>query len=58
MDQIYTLNYLINRQLDKEKEGMIALFINLKTAFDLIDTGVLIGAMRKRGVKEDLVERE
>jgi len=37
MDQIYTLNYLVNRQLGKEKGGMIALFINLKAAFDSLE---------------------
>jgi len=57
MDQIYTLNYLVNRQLSKEKGGMIALFIDLKAAFDSLDRGVLIGPMRERGVREGLVER-
>jgi len=37
MDQIHTLNYLVNRQLRKEKGGVIALFINLKAAFDSLE---------------------
>jgi len=57
MDQIYTLNYLVNRQLGKEKGGIIALFIDLKAAFDSLGRGVLIGAVRERGVREGLVER-
>jgi len=57
IDQIYTLNYLVNRQLGKEKGSLVALFIDLKAAFDSLDRGVLIGAMRERGVREGLVER-
>jgi len=36
---------------------MIVLFIDLKAAFDSIDKGVLIDAMRERRVREGLVER-
>lgn len=56
MDQMYALNYLINRQLGREK-GMFALFINLKAAFDSVDRGILVAAMRERGVRDDLVDR-
>lgn len=38
MDQIYALNYIINRQLGRDK-GTIALFIDLKAAFDSVDRG-------------------
>jgi len=34
MDNIFTLNYLINRQLSKAKNMFVALFVDLKTAFD------------------------
>jgi len=57
IDQIYTLNYIVNRQLGKEKGGLVALFIDLKAAFDSLDREVLIRAMRERGVREGLVER-
>jgi len=30
MDQIYTLNYLINRQLDREEGRMVTMFIDLR----------------------------
>lgn len=36
---------------------MIALFIDLKAAFDTVDRGVLIEAMRKEGIREGLVKR-
>lgn len=56
MDQIYALNYLINRQLGRGK-GMMALFIDLKAAFDSVDRRRLVSAMKERGVREGLVER-
>lgn len=52
----YFLSYLINRQLKRDK-GLIALFIDLKAAFDSVDREVLVKAMRERGVKEGLVAR-
>lgn len=55
--RIYALNYLINRQLGKEKGKMIVIFIDLKAAFDLVDKEMLIKTMRARGVKEELVDR-
>lgn len=36
MDQMYYLNYLINRQLERDKR-IIAIFIDLKATFDSID---------------------
>lgn len=56
MYQIYALNYLINRQLGREK-GMLALFVYLKAAFDSVDRGELLSTMRERGVREELVDR-
>lgn len=56
MDQIYAINYLINRQLGREK-GMFALFIDLKAAFDSVDRGELVSTMRERGVREELMDR-
>lgn len=42
IDQIYALNYLINRQLVKEKGKMTVLFIDLKAAFDSVNKERLI----------------
>lgn len=36
---------------------MVAIFVDLRAAFDSVDRGELIKAMRKRGVREGLTER-
>lgn len=48
MDNIYVINYLSNKQLGRKGGGMVAFFADLKAAFDSVDRGVLIDAMRKR----------
>lgn len=57
MDQIYALNYLINRQLEKKMGKLTAVFIDLGAAFDSVNREKIIKAMRKRGVRKRLVER-
>lgn len=42
IDNIYVLDYLINRQLGKKKGKMTAMFIDLKAAFDSVDREVLL----------------
>lgn len=48
MDNIYVLNMLINRQIDRKGGKMVALFVDMKAAFDSVDRGVLIETMRER----------
>ncbi|XP_024877156.1 golgin subfamily A member 6-like protein 22, partial [Temnothorax curvispinosus] len=57
MDQIFALNYLVNRQLGKEKGKMTVFFIDLKAAFDSVDKEVLIRAMTEREVRQGLIDR-
>lgn len=57
MDNIYVINYLINKQLGKKEGKMLALFVDLKAAFDSVDKGILLEAMRKRGIREGLSKR-
>lgn len=57
LDKVYILNYMVNRQLSKKGGKLIALFVDLKAAFDKVDRGILVGTMRKRGIREGLVER-
>ncbi|XP_076287327.1 uncharacterized protein LOC143212411 [Lasioglossum baleicum] len=57
IDNIYVLNYLINRQVRRKERRLVIMFVDLKAAFDSVDREVLVEAMRKRGVREGLVER-
>ncbi|XP_071582205.1 uncharacterized protein [Temnothorax nylanderi] len=57
MDQIFALNYLVNRQLGKEKGKMTVMFVDLKAAFDSVDKEVLLKAMKERGVRQGLIDR-
>jgi len=56
IDNIYVINYVVNRNIERG-ESMIALFVDLKAAFDSVDRRVLVEAMRKSGIREGLVER-
>lgn len=57
LNDIYVLNYLVNRQLEKKGKKMITVFVDLRSAFDSMDRGILVKAMRERRVREGLVER-
>lgn len=52
MDQIYALNYLINRQLGKKGGKMTTVFIDLRAAFDSVDREKIIRAMREKEREE------
>lgn len=57
MDNIYVLNYLINRQVKKGKKGMVKMFVDMKAVFDSVDRGKVVRAMREKGVREGLAIR-
>lgn len=57
IDNIYVLNYLVNRGISRKGGKVIAFFVDLKAAFDSVDRKNLIKALRERGVREGLVER-
>lgn len=57
VNNIYTLNFLINRQLRKKGRKLVALFVDIKAAFDSVDREILIGIMKEMGVRERLTER-
>lgn len=40
-----------------KKEKVVALFVELKSAFDSVNRKVLLKTMRQRGIREGLVER-
>lgn len=57
MDNIFVLKYLINRQLKKKGGKLIALFVDLKAAFDTVSRKTVVEAMKERGVRKGLVEK-
>lgn len=54
---IYVLNKFISKQVERGKEEIVILFVDLKTAFDSVDREKLVKTIRERGVKEGLVKR-
>jgi len=57
MDNVYVLNYIINRQIGKKGGKMVAVFVDLKAAFDSVVRERLMEALRNRGVRKRLRER-
>jgi len=57
IDNIYVLNFLVNRQRKRKGGMVVATFVALKAAFDSVDREVLMEAMRGRGVREGLRSR-
>lgn len=57
MNNVYVLNYMMGKQLERRKQKLVVLFVNLKAAFDMMDRKVLEEPMRKKRVKERLVCR-
>ncbi|XP_029157305.1 uncharacterized protein LOC114929790 [Nylanderia fulva] len=57
MDNIYVMNYLINRQLKRKGGKMTAMFVDLKAAFDSVDREKVMKAMEERGIRKGLRKR-
>ena len=57
MDNIYLLNLLIDRELEKKGGQLIACFVDYKAAFDTVDRNVLWKIMERKGVNKWLIGR-
>lgn len=57
IDNIYVINYLVNRQLGKKKGSLVALFSGFEGSFDSVDKGVLVETMKEREIRAGLVQR-
>lgn len=57
LDNVYVLIYLVNRNLEKRGEKLVALFIDLKSAFD-IDREVLVRSLREWKVREGFGKKD
>lgn len=49
--------WVINRQIERTGGKLVALFVDLKTAFDSEDKRVLMETMRTKKIREGLVRR-
>lgn len=57
IDNIYVLNYVINKYVSKKERLLALFFVGLRAAFDSVDRTKLLNSMREREVREGLVER-
>lgn len=57
IDNIYVLNYLVDRQIERKGRKMVVLFVDLKAAFDSVDRGVLVREMMARGIRKGFIRR-
>lgn len=55
-NNIYVLNYLVNRQLGK-RGRLVALFVHLKAVFNSVHRNINSATMRRRGIKKGITER-
>lgn len=51
------IRFTVNRQIGRAREKLIALFVDLRAAFDTVDKGILVEIMRRKGVREGLVRK-
>lgn len=49
LDNVYVVNYLINRQLSRKRGSLTMTFVDLKAVFNSMDKEALIEAMKRRG---------
>lgn len=57
IDAIYTLNFVVNREIVKKKGKIFAFFADLKVAFDKVDRTVLRKMLKKIEIGEQLRKR-
>jgi len=57
IDNVYELNFIVNRNLEKRGGKIMAFFVDLRAAFDTMDRELLKRAMRDRGMREGLINR-
>lgn len=53
MDNVYTMNHLINTRVRDDREKLIAFFVNLMAAFDLVNTWLLSKGGMEKGLAKN-----
>lgn len=61
MDNIYVLNYLINKAGEQKERAVVTMFVDFKATFDSVERKVrkerkVVRAIRDRRVRERLVK--
>lgn len=56
IDNIYVLNYIMNRRLEKREGKLVVLSVDLR-AFDTVDRRMLVKAVQDRGIRKELTLR-
>ncbi|XP_043464490.1 uncharacterized protein LOC122499949 [Leptopilina heterotoma] len=57
VDNIYALNFLVNRSIKKEKGKLVAVFVDFKAAFPSVNRGILWKTLRDFGIGQGFIER-
>lgn len=57
MDNIYILQHVVERELEKKRGKVFGFFIDLKAAFDRVDRNKMWATMEKRGIRKGLIRR-
>lgn len=57
IDAIYTLNYIVNKELGRKGGKIFAFFVDLSAAFDIVDRSQLNEAMKELKIKDNLKQR-
>lgn len=54
MDAVYTINYVVNKELSKKGRKIFAFFADMKSAFDKVNRKQLIKSMKKINIETNL----
>lgn len=57
LDNIYVLNYMVSRELQRKEGGEYAFFVNLRAAFDSVDRRRLWKAIIEKEMSKKLRKR-
>lgn len=57
LDNVYVVNYLINRQLSRKRGSLTMTFVDLKAVFNSMVKRALIEAMKRRRIRSRLITR-
>jgi len=57
MDNIYILNYAIEKEISKKERRIYVFFTDLKAAFDIMNRKKLWAIMKRKGINRHLIRK-